>query len=129
MNFVYCFSNISLTQRVLLYLEKTLKRSVESVTVIFLNDFWVVRIKLKATIDAGLLAHCRAVLNENGFPYQLSPQLEPVIQSLDAGCDALAAMNKHRIAIISHGHPTTEELEHFRAQFLAGLGYCPSSLV
>jgi hypothetical protein len=40
MEFLYCFANTSLTQRVLDYLLRQMKSQVDSVTVLFLNDCW-----------------------------------------------------------------------------------------
>lgn len=129
MNLLYCFCNASLSGRILAYLRRKLKGIVEYVTVIFFNDFWLIRIKLKPCIESAQLENCHAVLEENGTPYETSPSLEQVFSELDAGCDLTAIMNYYQVAIVSHGDPHSEEIEHFQRCFIHGLGYCPPSLV
>ena len=58
MEFLYCFANASLTQRILDYLLRQLKSHVDSVTVIFLNDLWVAYIKLKSTLEPDRVDDC-----------------------------------------------------------------------
>lgn len=128
MTLLYCFSNASLTRRVLAYLHKKLRRSIDYVTVIFFNDCWIVHLKLMPSIDAKCLKDCQAVFCENGLPYQLSAWIDRALKDLDNCCDPTAVMNHHQIAIVSHGAPQFEEVEHFRQQFVKGLGYCPPSL-
>ena len=129
MDFLYCLSNTSLTQRVLAYLSRKLKREIDCVTVIFLNKFWVLRVRLRANIDLELAKNCRAVLSENGMPYQTTAYIQQVASALDSGRDLVSVMNDYNVIIISHGAPQSQELEHFREQVVSGLGYCPPSLV
>lgn len=129
MALVYCFSNASLTQRVLSYLTKKLRQQVEYVTVIFFNDCWIVRLKLKENMQKDYFEDCQAVLAENGISCQVSNWINPVFKELDSGCNPTAVMNHHNVSIVSHGKLQLEEVEHFRQQFVKGLGYCPPSLI
>ncbi|WP_038019290.1 hypothetical protein [Synechococcus sp. PCC 7335] len=129
MDFLFCLSNASLTQRVLAYLSKKLKREIDCVTVIFLNEFWVLRVRLKATTSIVLAKDCQAVLNENGIPCPTSVYLRQVASALDSGHDPRSVMNDYHVTIISHGSPQGVEIEHFRERFVSGLGYCPPSLI
>ncbi|MBE7382818.1 MAG: hypothetical protein F6J95_015560 [Leptolyngbya sp. SIO1E4] len=99
------------------------------VTVIFLNDCWVVRVKLDDTLEPHLCHNCQAVLNENGFAYQPRPAVILALNNLDAGCAPTLVMNRYHLAIVSHGAPNPEEVSCFQEQFVSGLGYCPQSLV
>lgn len=128
MEFLYCFANTNLTQRVLLYLVRKVRSHLDCVTVIFLNDYWLVRLKLDSSLDTEHGKNCWAFLNENGLPYQPSLAITCVFAALDAGCAPTSVMNRHHVVIVSHGAPNLEEIWRFREQFVAGLGYCPQSL-
>lgn len=129
MEFVYCFANTSLTERILSYLLKQLRSHVKCITVLFLNDRWVVRIQLDASLDTDYCKDCWAMLNENGFPYQPAIEMSKAFRDLDAGYAPVSVMNRYQVVIVSHGEPNLEELSAFRDQFVQGLGYCPQSLV
>ncbi|MEO1126957.1 MAG: hypothetical protein AAFX95_23210 [Cyanobacteria bacterium J06639_16] len=137
MEFLYCFANASLTQRILFYLLTTLRTNqraiarspVDCATVIFLNDRWILRLKLDPALGREPYDDCWAVLNENGFPYSPSPIMTLVFNDLDAGCNPTSVMNRYHIAIVSHGMPNPEDVQCFQEQFVTGLGYRPPSLV
>ncbi|MEO1299726.1 MAG: hypothetical protein AAFW75_28930 [Cyanobacteria bacterium J06636_16] len=129
MEFLYCFANASLTQRVLDYLQKKMRSHITSVTVIFLNDRWVIRLKLDTASDIELCDDCWAFLNENGLPYRPPSSIFLAFKDLDAGFALTQVMNRRHVAIVSHGTPNPEEVGCFQEQFVAGLGYCPQSLV
>lgn len=129
MEFLYCFANVSLTQRVLDYLLRQIQSHLEFVTVIFLNDRWVVRLKVDVLSEAKLCDDCCAFLNENGIPYHPPTTMFLAFKDLDAGRALTQVMNRYHIAIVSHGAPDPEEIVCFQEQFVAGLGYCPQSLV
>ncbi|MEO1402123.1 MAG: hypothetical protein AAFV72_12875 [Cyanobacteria bacterium J06635_1] len=128
MEFIYYFANASLTERILNYLLKQLRTHVDCITVLFLNDRWVMRIKLDAPLDQDYCQDCWAVLNENGFPYQPAIHMSRALKDLDAGDASVSVMNRHQVVIVSHGVPNPEEIFDFRDQFVQGLGYCPQSL-
>lgn len=125
----YCFANASLTRRVLQYLLRRVQSYGDCATVIFLNDRWVIRLKLDESLSAHDYDNCVAFLAEHGLPYQCSPAVFSVLKALDLGCDITQVMNHHHVAIVSHGVPSLKEVNCFQQQFVAGLGYCPPSLI
>ncbi|MBE7384498.1 MAG: hypothetical protein F6J95_024170 [Leptolyngbya sp. SIO1E4] len=129
MEFLYCFANASLTQRILTYLLSKLRSHIDCVTVIFFNDRWVVHLKLKASLDLEPYNDCWAVLSENGLPYCPPSAITLALKDLSAGCAPNQAMSRHHVAIVSHGAPNPAAVSCFQTKFVAGLGYCPQSLV
>ena len=134
MEFLYTFENASLTRCMLLYLRRKVRSHLDYVTVMFLNDRWVVHLKLDRSMDGQHREDCRAVLSEYGSPYTLPTHtlhqcISPALQDLEAGCMPTLVMNRHQVVIVSHGAPQPEEIQCFQTQFVAGLGYCPPSLV
>lgn len=129
MEFLYCFANASLTQRILDYLLRQMRSHVNSVTVLFLNDRWVIRLKSDLGFEAERYNDCWAFLSEHGFPYHPPEAITLVFKVLDAGGAPTQVMNRFHVAIVSHGTPNPEEVSRFQEQFVAGLGYCPQSLV
>ncbi|MBE7385707.1 MAG: hypothetical protein F6J95_030485 [Leptolyngbya sp. SIO1E4] len=129
MEFLYCFANASLTQRVLDYLLRKMRPYVDCVTVIFLNDRWVIRLTLDLDVEAEHFNDCWAVLSEHGIPYHPPTAITLAFKDLDKGCGLTQVMNRHHVAIVSHGAPTPDEVGCFQEQFVSGLGYCPQSLV
>ena len=129
MEFLYCFANASLTQRVLFYLLAKVKSHLDCVTVIFLNDRWVVRIKLTSSLELELSRDCQAFLNENGLPYCPPHVITLALNALDAGFSPTAVMNRRHVVIVSHGAPRPDEIRYFQERFVSGLGYRPQSLV
>ncbi len=129
MEFLYCFANVSLTQRVLDYLLRQLRSHINRVTVVFLNDRWVIRLELNLGLEAERCNDCWAFLSEHGIPYHPPAAITLAFKDLDAGCALTQVMNRYHVAIVSHGMPNPEEVGCFQEQFVAGLGYCPQSLV
>lgn len=129
MHFLYCFCNASLTQRVLTYLSKKLRRVNHCATVIFLNDCWIVRIEIKPGGEGENFRSIEAFLNENGFPYSPCSHIQRALDDCIAGNSLVDVMNRHHVAVISHGKPHLEDVRRFREAFVKGLGYCPPSLV
>lgn len=127
MELFYCFANASLTQRVLIYLLRKMRSHLVCVTVIFLEDRWIMRLVLSPSIEEQY-RNSLAVLNENGIPYAPPPLLVSAFHDLNMGSSATTVMNRYRIAIVSHGTPNLAEVVHFQEQFVAGLGYRPQSL-
>lgn len=129
MEFLYCFANASLTQRILNYLLRQRVLAVDFVTVIFLSDCWVVHLKLNSAVDPEDCDNCWAFLNENGIPYHPSLSVALALHDLQEGYPPTQVMNRHHLSIVSHGRPQPEEVDCFQEKFVAGLGYCPQSLV
>lgn len=128
MEFLYCFANASLIHRILSYLLRQVNSQVDCVTVIYLNDRWVLRLKLNSSLEPKRCDDIWAFLSENGSPYHPSPTVDLTFHALDADCAPTQVMNRHHVAIVSHGTPKPEEVSCFQEKFVAGLGYCPQSL-
>lgn len=129
MIFSYCIANASLMQRLLTMLHNRLGPNLICTTVIFFNDFWILRIILRpgtSTVDCD---DCRAILQENGIPHTLNPLIQSAFQDLDRKDTLLDVMNRYKVVILSHGSLKLEEISAFQKHFISGLGYCPSSLV
>ena len=128
MQYLYYFANTSLVLRLLAYLSKR-SANLESVTVIYLVDRWVLRIKLKAPLLLQQDLNFTAFLNENGYPFVQTAQIARVLKCLDNGMSATEVMTRYHVVIVSHGALNPEDLSEFKAMFVRGLGYCPPSLV
>ncbi|MEL6160622.1 MAG: hypothetical protein AAFQ40_13655 [Cyanobacteria bacterium J06623_5] len=129
MQYLYYFANTSLVLRLLTYLSNQAAISLDSVTVIYLVDRWVVRVKLRESLLLQQDLNFTAFLRENGSPYELTRRLETVLACLDRGMNCTDVMNRHHVVIVSHGDLRLEDIEEFRTTFVQGLGYCPPSLV
>lgn len=128
MYLLYCFCNATLTQRVLTYLSKRLRWVDRCVTVIFLNDYWIVRVEIRPGIKREAFQDAESFLSENGFPYHPCSHIQRVLDECTSGASLLDVMNRYHVAVISHGEPQFEEIQRFRDAFVKGLGYCPPSL-
>ncbi len=129
MQYLYYFANTSLVVRLLTYLSKQAALQLESVTVIYLVDRWVVRIRLKAALEAHRGLDFHAFLQENGYPFAPTPLIKKTLCELDRGMSLTEVMNRHHIVVVSHGALQPADIEDFRVTFVRGLGYCPPSLV
>ena len=129
MQYLYYFANTSLVVRLLIYLSKQRTFHLDSVTVIYMIDRWVVRIKLVEPLCEKKLLDFQAFLNENGYVYTAQRPVTSAISSLDRGMSITAVMNKYHVVVVSHGKPHLADIESFRVTFVSGLGYCPPSLV
>lgn len=129
MQYLYYFANTSLVSRLLSYLSNRATVVLDSVTVIYLVDRWVVRIKLKESLLLDQDLDFRAFLNENGSAYLPSPRISTVLSRLDASAPITDVMNQYHVVIVSHGTLKLDDIEDFRTTFVRGLGYCPPSLV
>lgn len=129
MQYLYYFANTSLVVRLLNYLSRQQSFSLGSVTVIYLVDRWVVRIKLQEALWPDQDLDFRAFLNENGYAYALSTPISNALNGLDCGMSVTAVMNKYHVVVVSHGALQPADIEDFRVTFVRGLGYCPPSLV
>lgn len=129
MQYFYYFANTSLVVRLLTYLSKRVAINLDAVTVIYLVDRWVVRIKLKESLLPALDLDFRAFLNENGYSYQLSAPISRALDGLDTGMPITEVMTRYQVVVVSHGALQPASVEDFRATFVRGLGYCPPSLV
>lgn len=129
MDLLYCFCNATLTQRVLAYLSKRLQWVNYCVTVIFLNDYWLVRIEIGSELERENLQDTKSFLSENGIPHTPSSYIQQALNACTSGTSLSDVMNRYHVAVISYGKPQFEEIRHFQTAFIKGLGYCPPSLV
>ena len=128
MDYLYFFSNASLTQRVVEYLRDRPYWPVQSLTVVHQIDGWIVQVKLRYPLSIAEDGDFRSVLREFGGPVKPSARLQRALKSLESGYSPVEVMRFHQVAIVSHGRPDCGEIEEFRRQFVKGLGYCPETL-
>ncbi|MEM8612890.1 MAG: hypothetical protein AAGF93_12800 [Cyanobacteria bacterium P01_H01_bin.105] len=129
MQYLYSFANVSLILRVIDRLSKMIGLSLESLTVIYLVDRWVMRIKLRSALSAAAERDLIAFLMENGMIHYPSMHLSATLKALDQGKTPTQVMNEYQVVVVSHGVPDPMELHEFCARFVEGLGYYPPSLV
>ena len=129
MDYLYYLANASLTLRVIEHLRHGVDVPVVFISVIHQIGGWVIRIKLKTPLPTQQDGDLRAFLNELGIPYQATAFVKMALWSLETGQSPMDVMRRYQIAVVSHGSPSRTEIEIFRQQFIAGLGYCPETLV
>jgi len=129
MQYIYYFANTSLVLRLLTRLAEQESIRLESATVIYLVDRWIVRVGLEEALRPCQHQDFLAFLNENGTPFSLTPRLASALDSLEAGASPTEVMKRHHVVVVSHGELKPIELTEFRSMFVQGLGYCPPSLV
>ena len=129
MQYLYSFANVSLILRVMDRLSQMVHLSLESLTVIYLVDRWVMRLKLRNPLDIATEEDLIAFLKENGMPHEPSMQLRHTLKALDQGQTPTQVMNEYQVVVVSHGAPDPNELHEFCSRFVEGLGYYPPSLV
>ncbi|HEY9851051.1 MAG TPA: hypothetical protein V6D28_16400 [Leptolyngbyaceae cyanobacterium] len=128
MEYLYFLANASLTQRIVEYLHRNRQLPLESVTVLHQIDGWVIKVKMKNSLQPQQHGDFKAFLNELGIPHQPEVRVKMALWSLDAGQSPIEVMRRYQVAVVSHGRPDREEIEAFRKQFVNGLGYCPETL-
>ena len=129
MQYLYSFANVSLILRVMDRISQMTHLPLESLTVIYLVDRWVMRLNLDHALNTATEKNLIAFLMENGMPHKPSVQLLNTFRALDHGQTPTQAMNKYQVVVVSHGVPDPTELHEFCARFVEGLGYYPPSLV
>ncbi|MEM9266273.1 MAG: hypothetical protein AAGA46_12180 [Cyanobacteria bacterium P01_F01_bin.13] len=129
MQYLYSFANVSLILRVMDRLSHMSGLPLKSLTVIYLVDRWVMRLKLRRCLSAATEQDLIAFLKENGMPHDPSMQLLTTLSALDKGQTPTQVMNEYQVVVVSHGAPDPKELHEFCARFVEGLGYYPPSLV
>ncbi len=129
MQYIYYFANTSLVLRLLTRLAQQASICLESATVIYLIDRWIVRVRLEEAPFPGQHQDFLSFLSENGTPFSLTPRLADALNSLDTGASPAEVMKRHHVVVVSHGALKPIELTEFRSMFVQGLGYCPPSLV
>ncbi|WP_036483024.1 hypothetical protein [Myxosarcina sp. GI1] len=127
--YLYSFANASLTLNVIQHLHNYYRLNLNSVTVINTIDRWLININLKNSIDIESAKNLQAVLNEMGVSCQPPVRIELALKQLAAGDSPTAVMNRYRVVIVAYGQPELEEVDIFRKQIIARLGYCPQNMV
>ncbi len=128
MDYIYHLANTSLTLRVAHYLRAHPEFPTEFMTVIHQIDGWVVRVKVKDSLDSSQAGDFLAFMNELGIPYQPDIRIRMALWSLESGQSPTQVMRRYHVAIVSHGEPNFDEIQLFQHQFVKGLGYCPETL-
>lgn len=129
MQYLYSFANVSLILRVMDRLSQMNSLPLESLTVIYLIDRWVMRLSLRSPLGVPAERNLIAFLQENGLPHTPSLQLRHSLNALDQGYSPTEVMNEYQVVVVSHGIPDPTELHEFCDRFVEGLGYYPPSLV
>lgn len=129
MQYLYSFANVSLSLRVMDRLSQMCRLPLESLTVIYLVDRWVMRLSLREGLSTAAEKDLLAFLKENGMPHTPSTPLRHSLQALTQGQTPTQVMNEYQVVVVSHGVPDPTELHEFCARFVEGLGYYPPSLV
>ena len=126
--YLYSFSNASLTLRVIEHLRDRCQAIVNSVAVINLIDRWLIKINLKDSVGIKQVKNLRAVLNELGVPYEPPAIIAIALARLEMGESSIEIMNRYKVVIVAFGKPEKEEIEIFREQIVGKLGYCPQNM-
>ena len=126
--YLHSFANASFTLRVIEHLRRQYQSTLESVTVANLIDSWLVKVKLKQSISPQLALNLAAFLNEMGISYQPSALVAKALAELEAGESPTKIMNRYHLVIVAYGKPEKEEIEVFREEIVARLGYCPQNM-
>jgi hypothetical protein len=128
MDYLYFLANASVTLRTIDYLRTMSHAAGASLTVIHQIDGWIVKIRFSQPLAPQQHGNFRSFMNELGIPYDPEMRLKMVFWSLETGQSPVEVMRRYQVAVVSHGHPDTKDIEAFRQQFTRGLGYCPETL-
>ncbi|NEQ52271.1 MAG: hypothetical protein F6K11_19380 [Leptolyngbya sp. SIO3F4] len=129
MQYLYSFANVSLILRVMDRLSQMSNLPLESLTVVYLIDRWVMRLSLRSPLGVPAERNLIAFFCENGLVHTPSLQLSNTLSALDKGYTPTEVMNQYQVVVVSHGVPNPTELHEFCDRFVEGLGYYPPSLV
>ena len=126
--YLYSFSNASLTLKVIEHLKDRYQSHLNSVAVINLIDRWIVKISFKNSLENNLAKNLQAILKELGIPDRGLPIIRLALAKLEMGESPIKIMNHYQVAIVAYGKPETEEIEIFREEIVDRLGYCPQNM-
>ncbi len=127
MDYLYYLANATLTVQAIEYLQSS-DLSVRLVTVIHQVDGWVLRIRMRTLPSIAQHNDLRSYMEELGIPLPSKPRLQVALWDLDMGQSAVSVMQRHQVAIVSHGAPDIRDIELFCSEFTKGLGYRPETL-
>ncbi|MBE9221126.1 hypothetical protein IQ215_00295 [Cyanobacterium stanieri LEGE 03274] len=128
MEYIYFIDNASLVIRLINFLVKNPLFQESELTLVNQVNGWIIRLKAPYLLTQWQYGNLRAFLEEIGYVYHPKVKMNLVFCSLDMGEPPVKVMVDYQVAIVSHGIPTTTEIEAFRLQFAKGLGYCPETL-
>ncbi|MEM9137080.1 MAG: hypothetical protein AAGB01_07000 [Cyanobacteria bacterium P01_F01_bin.42] len=129
MDELFALANASLVLRLIHYLNHTSPVSLQFLTVIYEDSSWLVRLKSADRPSQSQERDLEAFLWEIGDPCNPQAILREALLDLELGQSPVAVMRQHQIVVISHGAPSALEVEIFRRDFIARLGYTPLTLV
>lgn len=128
MDYLFYLGNASLTLRVVEYLQMHQHLPVRFMTVVHQIHGWVIRVKMFPYITPQQSGDFQAFMSELGVSHEASTPVKMALWGLEAGQSPIQVMQRYQVAIVSHGSPSSTEVEEFRKQFIQGLGYCPETL-
>ncbi len=128
MDEVYRISNASLVLRLIHYLTFNATIPIQFLTVIHQDMYWVIRLKCPDILSIHLQKDIDAFLREIGDPFVPKANICNALNDLEMGRSPVQVMRTYCVAVISHGNPSATEVNIFRQDFTARLGYCPCNL-
>ncbi|MGD1900717.1 MAG: hypothetical protein ACFB9N_00555 [Geitlerinemataceae cyanobacterium] len=127
MDYLYQLKNATSIVNAIEYVRDS-ELPVRLVTAIHQIDGWVLRIQMRLLPSIPQHRELRLAMEEMAIPLPSSPRLQVALWNLDMGQSAVSVMQRHQVAIVSHGKPDTRDIELFCAEFTKGLGYKPETL-
>jgi len=126
-DYLYHLKNATLTVQAIEYVcASTLP--VRLVTVIHQVDGWALRIQMRLLPSISQHRELQMTMDELAIPLPSNPRLQVALWNLDMGQSAVSVMQRHQVAIVSHGVPDTRDVHLFCSEFSKGLGYKPETL-
>ncbi|MEM6503191.1 MAG: hypothetical protein AAF685_15320 [Cyanobacteria bacterium P01_C01_bin.89] len=129
MDIFYRFANASLTLRTVERLAQLQFVTDMQVTIVHQPDGWILRLELDHMVCPLDILDLRSFLSELGEVYEPKGPLKVAFWGLDVGESPISVMRQQQVAIVSYGLPNRIDIEEFCKEFIAGLGYCPATLV
>jgi len=126
-DYLYSLANATLTLRAIEYLQSS-DLSIKLVTVIHQVDGWALRVRMRILPSIEQHKQLCAHMESLGEPLPSKPRLQVALWNLDMGQSPVAVMQRHQVAIVSHGSPDARDIELFCSEFTKGLGYKPETL-
>ena len=128
MDTVFRIPNASLVLRLIHFLTSHPEIPLHFLTVLHQDMHWVIRLKCPRSLPEALRQDLEAFLLEIGDPYSPPVLICHVLDNLALGRSPVEVMQTYKVAVISHGKPSSTEVNIFRQDFIARLGYCPCNL-
>lgn len=129
MDELFVLENASLVLRLIHHLTSNGSFPLKFLTVIHEDADWIVRLKSSRLLPRPQEKDLDAFLWEIGVPCQPSLSLTQALMDLELGRSPVEVMQQYRVVVVSHGIPSAIEVEFFRRDFMARLGYCPCTLI